>query len=322
LLKFQKSSFHNFVKSRQYRCIVIPEKAVIRCERRAKMLQKRVVYPSVIILKRVALATVVAVALCICAAAGASAQTPATVAPVEAKAILMRAAEFMAKTRSFSVDVRDSYDVYQESGQKIEFSEIRKITIARPDRLRVDVEESNGNKSVVLYDGKEITVSSPILKVYAKTPKRGTVDDAIGYFVRELGMKLPFSVLLQTTAPKELGERTQKLDYVEKTSVFGAPAYHLAGRSQGIDYQLWISDGDKPLLQRLVLTYCDEKGQPQFRAQFSNWNLAPETPASLFACVQPPGARQIAFLAQLPRSASKAGVKPVQAGTPEKSGGK
>jgi hypothetical protein len=263
----------------------------------------------------------VAATFCIGAVANARAQTPATVLPGEAKTTLMRMAEFIAKTQSFSVDVRDSYDVYQKSGQKIEFGETRKITVVRPDRLRVEVEASNGDKSVVMFDGKELTMSSPSRNVYAQTQKPGSIEDAVGYFVRDLGMKLPFSVLLQTTAPKELDQRTQTLDYVEKTSIFGAPAHHLAGRADSVDYQLWIADGDRPLPLRLVLTYRNEKGHPQFRAQFSDWNLAPEAPASLFTFVPPPGVQKIAFLAQLPRSAAPPAVKPVKRNKSRTSGG-
>ena len=273
------------------------------------------------VMKRLTLAVVAAAVFCIGAAANVFAQTPAAAPPGEAKAILMRMAEFMAKTRSFSVEVRDSYDVYQKSGQKIEFSEARKITVVRPDRLRVEVEESDGNKSVVLFDGKDLTMSSPSQNVYAQTPKPGTLDDAIVHFVRDLGMRLPFAPLLLTTVPSELNQRTQTLDYVEKTGIFGAPTHHLAGRTESIDYQVWIADGDRPLPLRLVLTYRNEKGQPQFRAQFSGWNLAPEAPASLFAFVPPPGAQKISFLAQLPQSAAPPAVKPVKSNKAKQSGG-
>jgi Predicted periplasmic protein (DUF2092) len=42
-----------------------------------------------------------------------------------------------------------------------------------------------------------------------------------------------------------------------------------------VDFQLWIADGDQPLPLRAVLTYRREAGQPQFRAQFSDWNFEP-----------------------------------------------
>ena len=44
-----------------------------------------------------------------------------------AEAILKRMAEFLAKTPLFTVNLNDSFDVVQESGQKIEFGESRKI---------------------------------------------------------------------------------------------------------------------------------------------------------------------------------------------------
>jgi hypothetical protein len=285
--------------------------------------QKRAGYPVRMSLKGLLRAALVTVAFCIGPVANARADasatvTPAAVTPGEAKAILMRMADFMAKTKSFSVDVRNSYDVYENSGQKIEFNQMRKITMVRPDRLRVDVEDSNGDKKLVIFDGKEITVSSPNQKLYAQTAKPGTIDGAIVYFVRDLGMKLPLAVLLMTSARDELERRTQKLDYVEKTSILGAPAHHLAGRTESVDYQVWVAEGYKPLPLRVVLTYRNEKGQPQFRAQFSDWNLAPAAPAEMFGFTPPPEAQKIAFLAELPRMASPA----VKRSKSMKSGGK
>ena len=262
-----------------------------------------------------------AVTFCCSTVAIAREKTTANVSPKEARAILMRMAEFMASTGSFSVSVRNSYDVYQKSGQKIEFSEMRTITVARPDRLRIEVEESSGDRQMLLFDGKELTMATPSRNVYAKTPKPGSIDDAVNYFISDLGMKLPFSVLLQTTAPKKIDQLTQTLDYVERTTIFGAPAHHLAGRTASVDYQIWIADGDRPLPQRLVLTYRKEKGQPQFRAQFSDWNLAAETPDSLFEFVPQAGMHKISFLSQLPKSPARKSVKPAKVRQSKKPGG-
>jgi len=290
--------------------------------------QKRDSNPLSISVKGLTLAAALTTALCIgqvgnaqaaSATATSAAVTPAVATPAETKAILMRMAEFVAKAQSFSVDVRSSYDAYQKSGQKIEFSQVRKITVVRPDRLRAEVEDSNGDKRLVIFDGKEITVASPVQKLYAQAPKPGTLDDAIVYFVRDLGMKLPLAVLLLSTAPKELEQRTKTLDYVEKTSIFGMPAHHLAGRTESVDYQIWVADGDKPLPLRVVLTYRKEAGQPQFRAQFSDWNLAPQASASMFEFTPPPDAQKITFLAQLQRKASTAatGSKSKKSGGPK-----
>jgi hypothetical protein len=46
------------------------------------------------------------------------------------------------------------------------------------------------------------------------------------------------------------------------------------------------------------MTYTDAAGQPQFRAQFTGWNLAPDIPDALFVFTPPAGAAKIAFAAR------------------------
>jgi len=185
------------------------------------------------------------------------------------------------------------------------------VTLSRPDRLRIDSERSDGARSLVLFDGKEITTFDESGRAYAQTPQPGGVDDTVVHFVRDLGMRLPFAVLLLSSLPGELEQRVESVEYVEKTATLGAPAHHILGRTKTVDFQLWIADGDQPLPLRAVLTYRGQAGQPQFRAQFSDWNLAAEPPDSTFTFTPPVGANQIPFAAALPHLApvSKGAVR-------------
>jgi hypothetical protein len=201
------------------------------------------------------------------------------------------------------VSLDGSYEVLQASGQKIEFGESRKIIVSRPNGLWVEVEHSDGEKHMVMYDGKEITAFTPTQNVYAQTSKPGGIDAAIVYFLKDLHMRLPLAALLLSRFPAEIEGRTEALDYVEKDVINGTPVHHLAGRTETVDYQLWIPAGDRPLPLRVVLTYKNAEGQPSFRAQFSDWNLTPEIHDSQFAFTPPEGARKIAFLAQMPQIA-------------------
>ncbi len=232
----------------------------------------------------------------------------------EAQAILMRMAEFLGGAKSFSVSVRGGYDAVQKSGQKIEFGENRKVTLARPDRLRVEGERSDGAKIVTVFNGKEITLIDAGSNVYATAPQPGGVDDSIVYFVKDLGMRLPLAMLLVSRLPAELKERVQSVDYVEKTSILGTPSHHLAARTDTVDFQVWVADGDKPLPQRIVITYRKAKGEPQFWAQFSDWNLAPAIADATFSVKPPDGAQKVAFAAQLARVAPAAHKKSADKG--------
>ncbi|MDQ3774158.1 MAG: DUF2092 domain-containing protein [Pseudomonadota bacterium] len=232
----------------------------------------------------------------------------------DAEAILMGMAELLSRTQRFSVNVRSSYDAVQPSGQKIEFGDSRTLTVSRPDRMRVEAERSDGHKQLVLFDGKAITVFSSPRNVYASISRPGNLDEAIAYFMRDLHMRLPLAMLFVSRLPAELERRVQALDYVENTNILGAPAHHLAGQTKTVDFQVWVADGGQPLPQRVVLTYKDAAGEPQFRAQFSDWNLSPEITDSMFAFTPPEGAEKIAFLPQLRAVAVRRKAAPAQSG--------
>ena len=178
---------------------------------------------------------------------------------------------------------------------------MRTLTLSRPDRLRMEAEKSDGARSLIVFDGKQITSYDEAGRAYAQAPQPGGVDDTLVYFVRDLGMRLPLAVFFLSRAASELDRRVQSVQYVEKTGILGAPAHHLVGRTDTVNFQLWIADGDQPVLQRIVLTYPSAPGQPQFRAHFSAWNLAPETADSLFTFTPPTDTNKIPFVATLPR---------------------
>ena len=231
----------------------------------------------------------------------APAAAAVTESQAQASAVLMRMADFLAGAQRFSVSVRGGYDAVQQSGQKIEFGEMRKVTLSRPDRLRMEGERSDGAKMLTVFTGKEIVLIDETSNVYATAPQPGGVDDTIVHFVKDLGMRLPLAVLLVSQLPAELKERVRSVDYVEKTSINGSTSHHLAARTDTVDFQVWVADGDTPLPQRVVITYKKAKGEPQFWAQLSDWNLAPALEDSTFLAKPPDGAQKVAFAAQLPR---------------------
>ncbi|WP_227746842.1 DUF2092 domain-containing protein [Paraburkholderia franconis] len=229
-----------------------------------------------------------------------------TESQAQAHAILMRMAEFLGNANAFSVDLRSGYDAVQASGQKIEFGELRNITVSRPDRLRAESERSDGTKTVAVFDGKDIAVVDFANKVYATEKQQGNVDDTLVHFVRDLHLRFPLAMLLTSRLPAELQQRVWRVDYVEKTNIQGIPAHHIAARTDTVDFQVWIADGNEPYPVRVVLTYKDSPGQPQFWGQLSNWNFAPKLVEDTFVVRIPDGANKIAFAAEIPTLPSKA----------------
>jgi hypothetical protein len=237
---------------------------------------------------------------------GALEQNPVPSASEQkAMRILKNMSQYLAQIQRFTVTIRDGYDAVQQSGQKVEYGEVRKVTISRPDRLRFEIERSDGEKGLVLFNGKDLTVFTADKNVYATASKQGTLDQVIKYALDDLKIRVPLAVMLLSTLPSELNNLVVSADYVETTTITDVPCDHVAARtSRGVDFQVWVAQGSQPLPRRVVITYKDEPGQPQFWADLSGWNLAPEVSDALFTFTPPDGANRIQFLTEIGSAAT------------------
>lgn len=215
---------------------------------------------------------------------------------------LKRMADTLAQAKGFRVTISSRYDVVQNTGEKIEFGERRTVTLNRPDALRVEAQQSDGKTTLVSYDGKAITVFNPDRNVYGQVDKPGSVDDAIRYVVQDLQVGLPLALLLVTTLPAELDQRIQALDYVERDTLTPVPTDHLAAQTEDADFQVWIPTEGASLPQRITITYKNDEGEPQYRADLTDWAMNPDTAPAQFAVTLPAGAERIPFLIRVPRA--------------------
>jgi len=235
-------------------------------------------------------------------ATAASAQDP------DAKALLLTMADFMARAPGLRVTMRSSYDAIQADSQRIEFGERRQILMQRPDKLRVEVERSDGERGYVVFDGRWITAFNATENVYARVQKPGSLDQALVYMVRDLQATMPLARLFTTGFPQYLDKRAMSVTFVEECTLFDVPTNHVAARSDEVDLQLWIAKGPEPLPRRVVITYKNAPGQPQFRADLHDWKVAATTDAAAFTFVPPAGAEQVMYLA--PRRGSGSPTAP------------
>jgi hypothetical protein len=116
----------------------------------------------------------------------------------QAMALLKRTADFMSQTQRFSVMVDTGFDVVQDSGQKLEFGETRKIVVRRPDHARIDITKRDGDTSGFIFDGQEIAVFNTREHVYATAAKPGTFDEAVDYFINTLDMRFPLAEMFSS----------------------------------------------------------------------------------------------------------------------------
>jgi hypothetical protein len=217
----------------------------------------------------------------------------------EAMYLLKYMAEYLSGAKQLQVRITSGYDVVQPSGQKIEFREARQVTLVRPAKMRIDVERDDGNKSLVLFDGNTISVFDSNRKAMATASRPGDIDGAVKYFIKDLKMRIPLAMMFTAGFPAEVQERVVSAEVVQRVALLDVPCVQVAARADNVDFQVWIPEKGEPLPRRVVITYRDDVGQPQFWADLSHWSLSPNPPESTFTLSPPDGTERIPFLAEI-----------------------
>ena len=203
--------------------------------------------------------------------------------------------DFISQSEKISVTTESNYDAPQKSGQLIELGVIANWYIKRPNHVRVDIENRDGDERSFYFDGNSITLYDKNQNVYATVVKKGNLDQAFDYYMDELDMPLPLAELLSEKHPFDINKNVISSMYVGESKINGLACDDLAFRTEKIDFQVWIEQGKKPLPQRMIITYKDFPGSPQYRARFGDWNLSPKLKDSLFEFKPPKDAEKIRF---------------------------
>jgi hypothetical protein len=80
---------------------------------------------------------------------------------------------------------------------------------------------------------------------------------------------------------------------VDTVTINGAPYLHLFfAQPPGIELELWVEKSDRALPRRLIVAYRSLPGQPNFIAEFSDWDFSIHPTAADFTAQPPAGRRR------------------------------
>jgi hypothetical protein len=215
----------------------------------------------------------------------------------DALAILRRATGRIASSERFHVKMRTLYDVVQDSGQKLQFGTWDEATIRRPNRAAATFRRDDGHLRRVFYDGSLFTLYDADENVYGQFPVPDTLDETLDFLELELGAPLTVGELFYSDL-SHLGTAALEGEVVGVSRVGDHDCDHLAFRGETVDWQVWIERDQKPLIRKMVVTYKELPGSPQFGVFFLTWNFEADAPDDLFQFAVPDGAEQIPVLAR------------------------
>jgi hypothetical protein len=213
----------------------------------------------------------------------------------DALEILKKACNALTAKSAFTVDVDINYDNVLGSDAKVQYSAFQQITVKRPNQLKADYSGDERN-TILFYDGKTFTILAKKLNLYATGPAPASIDAAIARIEQKYDISIPLSDLLVSDPCKKIIPNIKNSLYVGFNMVDRVPSYHFLFAGKENDFQLWISDDPEPVLQKVVITFRDLPGAPQYSAILSNWNFNPQITENTFKFIPPVGAGKIEFL--------------------------
>jgi hypothetical protein len=208
----------------------------------------------------------------------------------DARRVLASLSSHLGGLQRFSVEYAAVDEVITEQGEKLQFLHSGAITAQRPDRLRAIRRGASGTAEVIL-NGRELFLFGREAQAYLQLPAT-SIAAAIDA-VHALGFDAPGADLL---VPRPFETETADITsgaHVGMTVIDGVEVHHLAFRGVEVDWQVWVTTGDRPLPLRYVITTKTLAGGPQYTLQLRNWNVAPPADAAQFNFSPPQGARRL-----------------------------
>jgi hypothetical protein len=241
-------------------------------------------------------AVLLAIALIVvCGSEPVQAQEKTAAIDPKAEKHLKQMCTYLAGLKQFTFEGEELIDEVMDNGQKLQFSNQRKVSVSRPNKLFSEFKGDLADHQFV-FNGETAILFDKDKKVYGSQAFKGSSDDLIEMLHNKLGFTVPLSDLIVTNCYKILTQEVSSGAYIGKHSVGGTSCHHLAFMQKLVDWQIWIDTGDEPLPRKIVITQKQLRGEPQFTALLSRWNTSPKLADSMFNFTPASGIRQIDFL--------------------------
>jgi hypothetical protein len=192
----------------------------------------------------------------------------------------------------------NTVEVPARTGQFITFFPEVKVSLKRPDKLRVQL-SGEAPAFDFYYDGTTASAFAPQTNVYSVSKAPPTIDAMLPALQQETGIRFASAPLLFSDPYSVLSRGLLSAIVVGPSAVNGTRCEHLALRSPGVNWEIWIETGPQALPRRLAVTFTDRTNFPRVLVEFSHWNLRPWLKDSDFVFRKPAGAREIPFLSVL-----------------------
>jgi hypothetical protein len=215
----------------------------------------------------------------------------------DAIAALEAMGKYLRTLKTIDVHAVVTRDEVQTDGQKVQSTSNVDVLARRPDRLRAEVADDRQPR-LFYYDGKKFTLWAPRLRFYTTVDAPGTIGELADKLEDRYDVELPLVDLFRWGTKEADTKNITSAEDLGPSTVDGVTCEQYLFRQEGLDWQLWIQQGDYPLPKKMVITTTTDDARPQHMSVWT-WNLAPSFNDETFAFTPPSDAKPIPFSADV-----------------------
>jgi len=212
----------------------------------------------------------------------------------KATAALERMGAYLRTLKDFEIKVYSTTEDVLESGQKIQTSNQVHYVVQAPNKLLAEV-SGDKLKRHYYYDGKTFTSRNNQDDFYAQVPYTGSLTQLFTDIEVKYGIEMPLQDLFRWGHPDADVAQPYEGIVVGDSKIGEWDTDHYAFRQDGVDFQIWIEKGDKPLPRKLVINSLADEAQPMYSAVI-NWDLNPKIDPAGFTFVPGADSKRIPFM--------------------------
>jgi hypothetical protein len=208
---------------------------------------------------------------------------------------LDRSADYLRSRPAFQVRINTSVAVTagpDKGKDSIAFS--TQYTVQKPDKLFAELK--SGGEALRFYSkGGVMTVYSTKKNQYAKVNVPPTNKETMDMLYRDYNFRTPVQRLFFFNSKVKAPERLTAARRVGPQDVNGTPCVSYTFSQAGLEWQVWLRQGEHPVPMKLVIVDPKDPSRPQYTA-FLDWTMFPAVLGNEFVLTPPPGAKEVKSL--------------------------
>ena len=209
-----------------------------------------------------------------------------------AKTSLKKMSDYLASQDVISFDYDAIFEVVTKEDEKLGLASSGTVTLDRPNKIRATRAGGFVNLEMI-FDGKTLTLLGKNANLYTQVEEPGTIDHLVDTLREKFGRSLPAADLLMSNPYEGLMSEVKNIKDLGSGVVGGVECDTFAFRTEQVDWQIWIAQGEQPYPCRYVISAKDVKLSPQYTVQVRNWRTGGTLADDTFTFSNPTAASKI-----------------------------